>query len=653
MSVVGPIAVAGAVLLLLGALAALAPRALTATLALQAVGTALLGVAGGIALVERETAGSPWRNDVHLAFGIDGLSGFFLLALALTGVPALLFARGYLAGSRHARPVAAATGLFLAVLAGVLTARDLVSFLGLWELMTLVPAAAILIVRRERRVRHTVLVYLGLTHVGGVGVWVALLLLLRYGALGNPSALAAQGTGIQVLVALAAVVGFGTKAGLMPFHSWLPRAHPVAPSHVSALMSGMMIKVALYGLIRVDLQWLPGPKLWLGLVLLLFGGLSALLGVLYAIFQHDLKRLLAFHSIENVGIIVLGLGASVVFASRGVSLWASLAFGAALLHTLNHAVFKALLFLGAGAFEKRVHGLELDRLGGLLRRMPWTGGAFFVGCAAIAGLPPLNGFASEWLTLQSLLHVATSTGGSLWVALAGGLATVALAATAALAVLCFVKVVGLVLLGRPRRRACEDAVEAPLSMRAGMALLAGLCVLLGVLPAVVLPKLTALAPFGSAGLSEHVTVRIPGTGSLPTLWVALALVALTGGLVLARSSRRAAPSPVWTCGQLVVPALAWTSSGFSKTLRLAIETVLRPERSIELRTRGGVVQELSYRASVPHLFDTHLYGPIVRASLVGARVARRLQSGSLAAYVLYLAALVVFLLVLARAGAFS
>ena len=648
MSAVAAVALAGAGLLAGGGLVALRARLLAPALALQAAGIGLLGGAGAAVLFGAAPVGPGFGGAIDPAFGIDGLTGFFLASLALVAVPALVFARGYLPGSSGAHVVAALTALFLGALAGVVTARDVTSFLGFWELMTLVPAAAILVARREERARRTVFVYLAVTHLGGAGVWVALLELARYGAFADPAALQAHGTGVELLVGLAAVIGFGTKAGLMPLHSWLPRAHPVAPAHVSALMSGMMIKVAIYGLVRVCFEWLPGPRLWLGGLLLALGLLSALGGVLYALVQHELKRLLAFHSIENVGIIALGLGASLLFAHEGETLWASVAFAAALLHTLNHAVFKALLFLGAGAFDRAVHGLELDRLGGLLRRMPWTGAAFAIGAMAIAGLPPLNGFASEWLTLQALLHLATL--GSLGLGTAGGIATAGLAATAALAVLCFVKVVGLVLLGPPRRRSVAAAVEAPLSMRAATAFLAALCVVLGVVPGLLLPKLAALAP-GGAGLTTHGGVSLPGTGSLPSPALALALAVLVGALLLARGARSAAPAPMWACGQLVEPALGWTSAGFTKPLRLMLEAVLRPERTFERRSAGGVLREVVYDSRTPHLFDTVLYRPAVRWSVAAAAQARRLQSGSLRAYVLYLLALVVFLLVLARTGA--
>jgi hydrogenase-4 component B len=399
--------------------------------------------------------------------------------------------------------------------------------------------------------------------------------------------------------------------------------------------------------VRVLVDWLGVLPLWFGVLVLALGALSAVGGVVYALFQHDLKRLLAFHSIENVGIIVLGLGACLLLRARGADTWAALALAAALLHTLNHAVFKSLLFLGAGTFERAVGSLEIDRLGGLLRRMPWTGGAFLIGSLAIAGVPPFNGFASEWLTLQALVHVPVY--GGLGDGLAGALALAALAATAALAVFCFVKVVGLVLLGPPRRTAVADAIEAPLPMRAAVVALAAACVALGVVPGLLVATLARLAPW-PASVHTTLTLRLPGTGSLPTVGIALALCLFAPLLFVLRGKRVAAPAPTWACGQLVQPQLAWTSAGFTKPLRLVLEAVLRPQREIVVRTSGGVVQEVSYSGRVPHLIDERLYAPIVRSALVAARHARRLQTGRLGTYVGYLIALVLVLLAAAKAG---
>jgi hydrogenase-4 component B len=522
--------------------------------------------------------------------------------------------------------------------------------LAFWELMTLVPAAAILVARRDAPVRAAVLAYLAITHIGGAGVWIALLTLAHHGAIGDPAALAVAGTGAQTLVAVSALIGFGTKAGLVPLHSWLPQAHPVAPAHLSALMSGVMIKLALYGLIRVEFEWLGATPLWLGLTLLALGLVTALGGALWAVVQPDLKRVLAYSSVENVGIITLGFGASMLFAAAGASAWAAIAFAAALLHIANHAIFKTLLFLAAGAFERTVGSLALDGLGGLLRRMPWVGGAFLVGSMAIAGLPLLNGFASEWLTLQSLLHLGLDE--PLGVSLAAGVALAGLAMTAALALLCFTQLVGLVLLGRPRRAECADATDAPAPMRAGLALLAVLCVVLGLLPGLVLPTLTALAP-GGAGevLDRDAGLDVPGTGSLPTLALIVAVAGLTVLLGRARGSRRTAPAPTWACGQPVVSTLSWTSAGFTKPIRLVLESLLRPSREIGVVEERGVVQRVSYSAEVPSLVDRAMIEPSIRAALRGAAVARRLQTGNVRTYAAYLLALVLGLLALVRIGA--
>ena len=642
---IGPskvLALAGLLALGGGTLAAGLARFTRAGLAAQSFAMVLLGVAGTWVLASGHPLGAGFSRGVDPAFGLDRLSAFFLVLIAVVGAPAALFARDGLEGERAA-PLALATGAFLLVLVGFVGARDLSTFLGFWELMTLVPAAAILLARHDREARDGVFVYLAITHIGGAGVWVSILVLAQHGALAGP----ALGGGLAVVVACASLVGFSTKAGLMPFHSWLPRAHPLAPAHLSALMSGVMIKLALYGLVRVLFQWLAPPPLWVGIVLTGIGALSCLGGVLYALLQHELKRLLAFSSIENVGIVALGLGASLVLAHAGQPEWSAIAFAAALLHALNHALFKGLLFLGAGAFSKAVGPLELDSLGGLLRRMPWTGPAFAVGAMAIAGLPPLNGFASEWLTLQSLLHLGVTS--HLGAAFAGALAAAALAGTAALAVYCFVKVIGLVLLGLPRRAECARASEVPVGMRASVSFLAGSCMALGLMPGLLLPTLTELGP-GGASLSVAPGLDVPGTGSLSTLALAIALTALTGVLLRVGRRPRSAPDPAWACGQVPGRELRWNSAGFTKPLRLTLQALLRPRRETSVAVTHGVVQAVAYETEVPHLFDTVIYEPLTRVALRGARVARRLQSGSLRAYLAYMVLLLALLLALARVG---
>jgi len=684
MHVIGTVLWAGLAVIALGGILSAGRPTFAAGLGAQVLGAGAVSVAGfwvlvtgahlgqsfgaGLArgLVAATSApsagGAPASAGPGLRLGVDALSGLFLAALGLVAVAALAFSRRYLAPDGRGRAVAALTALFLLVLALVLCARDPFTFLLGWEAMSLVPAVVILVARGADAVsRRTVFTYLAVTHLAGVATWAAVLLAARAGLLDGGAPLA-TGSALQVTIALAALFGMGTKAGVMPLHVWLPRAHPIAPAPVSALMSGVMIKVAVYGMIRVLVDWLGVLPLWVGVLVLAAGAFSALGGVVYALFQHELKRLLALHSIENIGIILLGLGASLVLRAEGAGTWAAIALAGCLLHTLNHAVFKALLFLGAGAIERATGSLRLDALGGLLRRMPWTGATFGIAAMAIAGLPPLNGFASEWVTLQALLRLPAR--GGVPDGVAGVLALAALAATAGLAVACFVKVVGLVLLGPPRAE--RPVREAPPSMVAPMVLLAGACVVLGAVPGVLLRPLAMLAPWvtGPDGtiLADGVTVpdgvtapaglalRLPSTGGLPTGALGAVLVAVTAFLVLARGRRSAAPAPSWACGQVVGPELNWTGAGFTKPLRLVLESVLRPQRQIVVRAAAGVVQHVSYRGHVPQLIDEQLYRPVARRSLALAAGARRLQSGSLGTYVGYLIGLVLLLLGLARTG---
>jgi hydrogenase-4 component B len=612
------------------------PRGVRAGLALQAFGVALTGIAGGLVLIDGAGVGSRFGNGLGPTVGVDALSGFFLAAVALVSTPALLYARGYLPGSHHARAVAATSGVFVLALVGVVVARDAVTFLMMWELMSLAPAVAILLTSRTAETCRSVLVYLGSTHLAGVGVWLSMLTLAHLGVFTDPHALATQPALVRSLLAGAVLVGFGTKAGLMPLHTWLPRAHPAAPGHVSAVMSGMMIKVALYGLVRMLFEWLVPLPGWVAPVLLAAAALSCVGGVLYALVQHELKRLLAFHSVENVGIIGLGLAAALLAADAGQRQLAALAFAAAMLHTLNHALFKSLLFLCASSFQRVVGGLDLDRLGGLLRTMPLTGTAFLVGSMAIAGVPPFNGFASEWLTLQALVQLALHVGGGDTVM--GALAAAALAATAALAVFCFVKVVGLVLLGAHRQKAVASSREVPASMTGPVIFLAGLCLAIGVVPGAVLGLMRHLSPYGPLpGRTLGITLAVPGSGVFAPLAIAAFVVGCTGVLQLAR--RRVgttAPGPMWICGQVLHSRLAWTSAGFTKSLRLVLEVVLRPQRSVRIERRGVIVHSAEHESHVPHLFDTLLFRPALGGVLAANRVLRRMQSGSLRAYLAYL-----------------
>ena len=638
--------VSGIVLVVLGGLLALLVNPKSANY-IQACGTCALLVAGFYSFVATRSVGARFTSNLHPQVGLDPLSGFFLALLGIVAMPVLVFSTGYFDSSTRSRLLAWLSSLFLLAMVLLLCARDPTLLLGGWEMMTLIPAVMILVAHpREPKASRAVWIYLGVTHIGGAGTWVAILVLAGHHALGGPSSLHLA-YGIQVLVCVSAIIGLGTKAGLMPFHVWLPRAHPIAPAPVSALMSGVMIKVSIYLLVRILIDWLGPVPMWIGIIVLALGALSAVGGVTYAIFQHELKRLLAMHSIENIGIITLALGASLCFRAQHELVWASIALGAALFHSLNHAIFKSLLFLGSGTFEKYLGALNIDRMGGLLRKLPIIGVSFLVGSMAIAGLPPLNGFASEWLTLQSLIHV--SQFGKMGESLAGALALVALAVTAALAVLCFIKVIGLVLLGSQRSTPYSKAMEPTRPMNIALAFLALCCLVIGVVPGLVFGYLIHLSPWqGSHRLSTG--LYLPGGDSLPTLWVTGGLLCLVGIFYLARGTKTASESPTWACGQDLSPRLLWTSSGFSKPLKMTLQTLLRPSRSINTSELGNVVQKVTYQSSVPHHFESHLYAPLHRFMLTQAVRVRKLQSGKLSVYVSYLIGLVIVALSLIRLG---
>jgi len=492
-------------------------------------------------------------------FRLDALSAYFLLVLGLLGSAVGLFAIGY---GRHEREPARVLTFYPVFLAGmilVLVADDAFAFLVAWEFMSLSSWFLVLAGHRAEETRRAAYVYLLMAGVGTMALLLAFGLLagvagdysfaaIRAGHLANLS---------TALVVVLALVGAGSKAGLMPLHAWLPLAHPAAPSHVSALMSGAMTKVALYAIIRILFDLVGPIGWWVGVIVVAIGAASAFMGVLYGLFQRDLKTLLAYSTIENVGIIAVGLGLALMFRANGLAALAALALTAALLHALNHALLKGLLFCGAGAVLDATGLRDIERLGALIHRMPVTATTFLVGAAGLAALPPLNGFVSEWLTFQAIL-----TGPQLpqWelkfgVVVVGAL----LALTAALAAALFVRAFGIVFLGRPRSAAAAGAVDAGPSMRAALILLAATCVLLGVMP---LPAVGLIDPV-SRQIIGH---SLPGLGAANLLWFVplpgsytsysglVILVAVAGIAVVVMllvhgfASNRVRRAPAWDCG---------------------------------------------------------------------------------------------------------
>ena len=444
---------------------------------------------------------------------------------------------------------------------------------------------------------------------------------------------------------------------MIPLHVWLPEAHPAAPSPISALMSGVLIKTGIYGMFRVCVAGLGVPPLaWGGLVLAV-GAVSMVLGVLYALMQHDLKRLLAYHSIENIGIILVAAGVGMISLSIGQPGLGVLALAASLLHVLNHALFKGLLFLGAGGVVAATGTRQIERMGGLARRMPWTAGFFLLGAMAISGLPFLNGFVSEWLVFQSLLlgfHTSSDT----FVRLAFPIGGALLGLTTALAAACFVKAFGITFLALPRGEAAAAARESSALMLAPQATLALACVAIGLFPGPVVSVLARLAEGlvgarpGISDLQANVVRIAPTPGTFDGLSAPLAALAFAAALGLAallatRAAFARRPAPTWGCGGELTAEAEYTATAFSKPLMLIFGAIYRPTREVStLETAPYYAREVRYRAEVEPTFERFVYRPATRGLLRLAGRMRVIQAGSLHAYLGYVMALVLFLVVL-------
>ena len=658
-----------AVVLSLAAVAALAkrsrvtPRGLSLALsALACLGIFVLGVA---VLVTGEPVTA--RAGSVLGFALidvrfDSLSALFLIALGVAGAASSVYGIGYTA---HASPgldrTAVAYPIFLASLALVFGSNDAFAFLFAWEVMALSSAALVVGSRPDAAVARAGYFYLAMTHLASAALIVAFAILATAAGSSSFAAFGAAAAGLPPLtrdvVFALVLVGFGTKAGAIPFHVWLPRAHPVAPSHVSALMSGVMIKAGVYGIVRFGLEILgPGPEWW-GLLVLAIGVASAVLGVLYALMEHDLKRLLAFHSIENIGIILIGVGVALLAADAGANTLAAVALTAALFHTLNHALFKSALFLAAGSVQTAVGNRDLNVLGGLARLMPVTTLAFAIGAAAISGLPPLNGFASEWITFQSLFRAGADAALSPIARSAAILAIGGLGLTAALAVACFVKATGVGFLALPRSPGAAAARETSRWMGAPMIAIAAACVGVGLAAAPITAGIAGIAVEVVGGPSGGTFLATPGVapGLGGAVYAAGAIGVLLLGIASATwfvgiRSRPARRAPTWTCGIAPEPAFEYTATSYAKLIRLYFGRILRPTREITVELHPGTPfpRTVRYRGEARHVIDERLYGPLHRAAVASAQLARRLQNGSLQLYLAYAVTALVILLVLAR-----
>ena len=498
----------------------------------------------------------------------------------------------------------------------------------------------------DDKARRAGLLYLLTTHVGTLCLFGLLALLhLAAGSFAIaplPAGLAASGTGTAIF--WMAVAAFGLKAGLMPLHFWLPGAHAAAPSHVSALMSGVLIKTGIYRLVRVQSLFPDPPRAW-GEAIFLLGVVSGILGVAFALGQHDLKRLLAYHSVENIGIIAIGLGLGLVGRSLGNPAWIVLGFGGGLLHVVNHGLFKSLLFLGAGSVVRASGTREMDRMGGLLGALPITGACFVIGAVAISGLPPLNGFVSEWFLYLGLLDGIGKPASSFWSW--GSLAVPALALIGALALACFVKAFGIVFLGEARRPDRPPASE-PVALWAPMALLAALCLAVGLAPALVTPMLdraiAVAAPASRPVPSLPPLATVAALGPLSFFLAGLALVLAAGFLAIRRLARGATRDGTWACGYAAPgPTMQYTSSSFADWTVGLFRWALLPVTPAKALARP-FARPFRFETRVDDAVLHRLLIPVFRAGAELAALGRRVQQGQIQIYLFYVALTIVFLL---------
>ena len=601
--------------------------------------------------------GIPWLG-AH--FRLDVLTAFFLVVVDLGAIGASLFAFGHRTYETAPGRVLPFYPAFLAAMTCVVLADDAFTFLLSWEFMSLTSWALVVAHHRRPENVRAGYVYLVMASFG------TLCLLVGFGLLAGPDGhytfaqmrAAHPSAVIGAMAMLLALFGAGSKAGIVPLHVWLPLAHPAAPSQVSGLMSGVMTKVAVYGFVRIVFDLAGAPAWWWSIVVLALAGVTTVMGVLYALMQHDLKRLLAYHTVENIGIVFIGLGLALAFKAHGMPFAAALAFTAALLHVFNHSLFKSLLFFGSGAVLAATGERDMEHLGGLIHRMPQTAFVFLVGCVAISALPPLNGFVSEWLTFQAILlsPQLPSWGLKLLVPAIGAL----LALSAALAAACFVKVYGVTFLGRARTPAAETAVETDPFSLAAMMLLAALCLLAGILPGLFID---ALAPVSSAFLGARMPVQsglqwlsiIPIAASRSSYdgFLVFLFMVISGGLAASAihrfASDRLRRAPAWDCGYPDPnPATQYSAMSFAQPIRRVFGSVVFQAREAVGMPAPGDTRPAWLKVELRDPVWDYLYVPLATGIGRAADRLNRLQFLTIRQFLtLVFGALVILLLVLA------
>ncbi len=604
-----------------------------------------------------QTSSFPISSILEFSLRGDALAGFFMLVISLLTFSVSIYSIGYTRDIAGKGLMGFLFNLFILSMYAVILSGNIVTFLISWETMSVVSYFLVTFDRKEKSAKAG-LVYAVMTHLGTAFIIALFLILYNFTGHMDFTGIKAASAGlpdeIKAVVFIFSIIGFGTKAGIVPLHTWLPKAHPAAPSNISSLMSGVMIKTGIYGFVRIAMDVLgQGPEWW-GITVIIIGAVSSVLGVLYALMEHDLKRLLAYHSVENIGIILLGIGGSMMFKSHGLYNLSAIALIAGLYHTLNHALFKGLLFLGAGSVMHATHTKNMEDMGGLIKKMPYTGLFFLIGSVSICALPPFNGFMSEWLTYQSLILGFKSP--SITSKIISPLGGAALALTGALAAACFVKAFGISFLGMPRSRHAESAKESSISMLAGMAVLALLCLVFGIFPSIVLMLLSP-AVFnitGSHGVStENVFIYVSEifstTSPAAILITMLVMSAATGIFIFtAGGKRKITYGDSWDCGMTSLTSrMQYSATAFTKPIRLIFKRIYLPTRELKVSylIKPFFVKSIKYSAEITPFFEKYFYQPVIDSIHKAAGRIRLLQSGSLHLYLGYILITLILLLI--------
>lgn len=654
---------AGAVLSLL--LAGCEQKAISASGILGALG-GLAGLAAAVpVLVSGKGAITTFATCFSFANFVvrfDMLAAFMVAVISLmvvaTSVYSLSYVREYV--GRGAWAMGLYMNVFVASMVCLVVVDNAFWFLVFFEMMSLASYFLVIFDQHEEAVSAGFLYFL-IAHGGSILILIAFFILYsKSGSLDFETfrhlSLAPWQASVVFLLGF---FGFGAKAGMIPLHGWLPRAHPAAPSHGSALMSGVMVKIGVFGIIKVGVDLLGAHELWWGIVVLAFGAVSSVLGVMYALVQHDIKRLLAYHTVENVGIILMGVGAGMIGMATHHPVLAAIGLLAGLYHLLNHAVFKGLLFLGAGSILFRTHTKDMEELGGLAKRMPYTAVAFLIGAMAISALPPLNGFVSEWFTYQSLFTM--SHDGAFVLRLAGPIAIVMLAITGALAAMCFIKVYGLSFSGLPRSAHAEHAKEAPLPMVIAMLFLAAVAIVLGLGASLVSPVLVkvagSLTQLGVVPQVAYQTLLMPGNPGQAIVSTPMIILLLLVGIVVAmiivesvkgvRMNRRHGGDS-WACGYAQEGRMVVSADSFAGPLKKNFAPLFRLREQLDPgpMMHAGVARSIQAAERAEPFWDTVLVAPVLKFIPWLGRQVQKLQHGDFRIYCLYVvAALVILLLV--------